>query len=102
MLAVTEIIHLVCRHAKLKALLTGISFQSVNQAEAVVTNQTKEFCTAHWYVNCSLNSVDNITYCLYLFIQPEMHSIQKKTLFKYSNYYVVLFRHQAVCSSTIM
>ena len=48
MLAVAAIIHLVCRHAKLKALLTGIAFQPVNQAEAVVTQQTKEFCTAQW------------------------------------------------------
>ena len=52
--------------------------------------------------NCRLNSVDNITYHLYLLIQPEVHSIQKKTLFKYSNYYVVLFRCQEVCSSKVM
>ena len=28
--------------------------------------------------------------------------VQKETLFKYSNYYVVLFRCQAVCSSKFM
>ena len=28
--------------------------------------------------------------------------VQKKTLFKYSNYYVVLFRCQTVCSSKII
>ena len=39
MLAVTAIIHLVYRHVKLKALLTGIAFQPVNQAEAAVTKQ---------------------------------------------------------------
>ena len=49
MLAVIATIHLVCRHAKLKALLTGIAFQPVNQAEVVVAQQTKEFCTAQWY-----------------------------------------------------
>ena len=54
MLAVIAIIHLVCRHAKLKALLTGIAFQPVNQAEAVVDQQTKEFCTAQWYVIAAL------------------------------------------------
>ena len=37
MLKVVAIIHLVCRHSKLKTLLTGIAFQPVNQAEAVVT-----------------------------------------------------------------
>ena len=31
-----------------------------------------------------------------------MYFIQKNTLFKYSNHYVVLFRHQAICSSKIM
>ena len=40
MLAVFAIIHIVCRHAKLKALLIGIAFQPVKQAEAVVSNQT--------------------------------------------------------------
>ena len=35
-------------------------------------------------------------------MQQKMHSIQKKTLFKYSNYYVVLFRCQVVCSSKNM
>ena len=89
MLAVIAIIHLVCRHVKLKSLLTRIAFQPVNQAEAVVDQQTKEFCSM--VCDCSPNSVDNITCHLYLLIKPEMHSIQKKTLLKYSNYYVVLF-----------
>ena len=102
MLAVTAIIHLVCRHAKLKALLTAIASQPVNQSEALVTQQTKEFWYSSMVCDCSLNSVDNIPYCIYLLIQPEMQSIQKKTLFKYSNYYVVLFRCQAVCSSKVM
>ena len=82
MLAVTAIIHLVCRHAKLKALLTGIAFQSVNQAEAVVTNQTNEFCTAQWYVIAAL-TVLTILLIVYICL-----SNQKCTLFKrrlYSN-----------------
>ena len=49
MLTIVAIIHLVCRHSKLKTLLTGIAFQPVNQSEAVVTKQAKEFCTAQWY-----------------------------------------------------
>ena len=53
MLAVMAIIHLVCRHAKLKALLTGIAFQPVNKAEAV-TKQVKELCTAEWYTIAAL------------------------------------------------
>ena len=49
MFTVIAIIHITCRHAKLKTLLTGIAFQPVKQAEAVITNQTKEYCTAQWY-----------------------------------------------------
>ena len=101
MLAVAAIIHLVCRHSKLKALLTEIA--SASESSRGSSNQTdKGVLYSSMVCNCSLNSVDNIAYCLYLFIQPEMHSIQKKTILKYSNYYVVLFRHQAVCSSKIV
>ena len=67
MLTVAAIIHLVCRHLKLKALLTGIAFQPVNQAEAVVTKQTKEFCTAQWYAIAALTVLTlflNVYICL--------------------------------------
>ena len=37
------IIHLVCRHAKLKALLTGIAFQPVNQGRGKQPNKEKNF-----------------------------------------------------------
>ena len=96
MLTVAAIIHLVSKHSKLKALLTGIAFQPLNQAEAVVTQQTKEFCTAQWYAIAAL-TVLTILLIVYICL-----SNQKCTLFKYSNYYVVLFRCQAVCSSKIM
>ena len=35
MIITVAIIHLVCRHTKLKALLTGIAFQPVKQTEAI-------------------------------------------------------------------
>ena len=38
MLAVIAIVHLVCKHAKLKNLLTGIAFQPIKQTEAAVAN----------------------------------------------------------------
>ena len=82
MLPVAAIIHLVCRHLKLKALLTGIAFQPVNQAEAVVTKQAKEFCTAQWYAIAAL-TVLTILLIVYICL-----SNQKCTLFKrrlYSN-----------------
>ena len=53
MLTIVAVIHLVCRHSNLKALLTGIAFQPVNQAEAA-TKQAKEFCTAQWYTIAAL------------------------------------------------
>ena len=82
MLAVAAIIHLVCRCSKLKALLTGIAFQPVNQPEAVVIKQTKEFCTAQWYAIAAL-TVLTILLIVYIWL-----SNQKCTLFKirlYSN-----------------
>ena len=82
MLAVTAIIHLVCRHAKLKALLAGIAFQPVNQAKVVVAQQTKEFCTAQW---CAIAALTVLTILLIVYI---CLSNQKCTLFKrrlYSN-----------------
>ena len=102
MLAVIAIIHIVCRHAKLKALLTGIAFWPVKQAEAVCSPSNKGVLYSTVVCNCSLNNADNTTYCLYLFIQSKVYYIQKKTLFKYSNYYVILFRCQAAYSSKIV
>ena len=76
MLAVIAIIHIVCRHVKLKALLTGIDFQPVKQAEVVVAQQTKEYCTAQWYVIAAL------TVLTILLIIHICLSNQKCTLFK--------------------
>ena len=44
MLAVIAIIHIVCKHAKLKTLLTGIAFQPIKQTEAAVASQIQH-CT---------------------------------------------------------
>ena len=82
MLAVIAIIHLVCRHEKLKALLTGIAFQPVKQAESVAPHQTKEHCTAQWYAIAALTMM---TMLLIVYI---CLSNQKCTIFKrrlYSN-----------------
>ena len=54
MLAVIAIIHLVCKHAKLKTLLTGITFQPIKQTEAAVANQIQQNCTAQWYAIAAL------------------------------------------------
>ena len=75
MLAVISIIHIVCRHMKLKALLTGIAFQPVKQAEAVVAHQTKEYCTAQWYAIAALTMMTILLIVLYLFIQSKLYYI---------------------------
>ena len=82
MLAVIEIIHIVCRHAKLKALLTGIAFQPVKQAEAVAPYQTKEYCTAQWYAITALTMM-TILLIVYIFISNQKCTIFKRRL--YSN-----------------
>ena len=50
MIATAAIVHLVCRHAKLKALLMGIAFQPVKQTEASFDHdQMQKHCTVVWY-----------------------------------------------------
>ena len=46
MLAVIAIIHIVCKHMKLKTLLTGIAFQPIKQIEAAVASQIQQHFTA--------------------------------------------------------
>ena len=75
MLAVIAIIHIVCTHAKLKAFLTGIAFQPVKQAEAVINNQDKGVLYSTMVCDCSINNDDNTTHCLYLSIQSKMYYI---------------------------
>ena len=75
MIAVVAIIHIICRHAKLKALLTGIAFQPVKQAEAVVNKSDKMALYSTMVCNCSIDSFDNITYCLYLPNHSKMYYI---------------------------
>ena len=82
MFAVIAMIHIVCRHAKLKALLTGIAFQPVNQAEAVVAQQTKEYCTAQWYAIAAL-TVLTILLIVYICLSNQKCTIFKRRL--YSN-----------------
>ena len=82
MLAVIAIIHITCRHAKLKTLLTGIAFQPVKQAEAVVANQTKEYCTAQWYAIAALTMM-TILLIVYICLSNQRCTIFKRRL--YSN-----------------
>ena len=82
MLTIVAIIHLVCRHSKLKALLTGIAFQPVKQAEAAVTKQAKEFCTAQWYAIAALTML-TILLIVYICLSNQKCAMFKRRL--YSN-----------------
>ena len=82
MLTIIAIIHLMCRHSKLKTLLTGIAFQPVNQAEAVVAKQAKEFCTAQWYMIAALTML-TILLIVYICLSNQKCAMFKRRL--YSN-----------------
>ena len=83
MLAVIAIIHVTCKHAKLKTLLTGMTFQPVQQTEALMTDTiSPQHCTAQWYAIAAL------TLTIILFIVYICLNTQKCTIFKrrlYSN-----------------
>ena len=102
MLTIVAIIHLMCRHSKLKNFTNRNCFSASKSSRGSGNQTSKRILYSSMVCDCSLIHVDNIAYCIHLFIQPKMCYVQKKTLFKYSNYYVVLFRCQAVCSSKIM
>ena len=76
MIATAVIVHFVCRHTKLKALLTGIAFQPVKETEAIFDNEldaTTLYSTMVY--NCSIDFNDYSSYSLYLFNYAKMHYI---------------------------
>ena len=82
MLAVVAVIHIVYRHAKLKALLTRNAFQPVKQAEVVGTNQIKQHCIAQWYAIAALTMM-TILLIVYICLTTQRCTISKRRL--YSN-----------------
>ena len=82
MLGVIAFIHTVCKHMKLKTLLTEIAFQPIKQTEAAVTSQIQQHCTAQWYAIAAL------TLMIVLLISYICLTTQRCTIFKrrlYSN-----------------
>ena len=70
------IIHPVCRHTKLKALLTGIAFELVNQTEAIFGNKKdQQNCAAHWYTITVLTLMVIVLTIYILVNHTEMHNI---------------------------
>ena len=88
MIATAVFIHLVCRHAKLKALLTGIAFQPVKQTEAIFGNGKEEqICAMHWYTIAALTLMV-ILLTIYILDTTQKCTIFKRTL--YSNTVTVM------------
>ena len=82
MLAVIAIIHIVCRHAKLKTVLTGIAFQPIKQTEAAVASQIKQHCTTQWYAIAVLSVMIKLL-IIYICLTMQRCTIVKRRL--YSN-----------------
>ena len=66
----------MCRHTKLKALLTGIAFQPVKQTEAIFNDdQMQQHCTAQWYTIAALTLMIIALTVYILFNYAKMHYI---------------------------
>ena len=60
MRATAAVVHIICKHAQRKALLTGNAFQPVKQSEVIFgSNNENEHCkyTAQWYTIAALASM---------------------------------------------
>ena len=79
MLVTAAIIHLVCKHTKLKALVTGITFltEALTDKENIIQN-----CTAQWYTIAELTLMV-IGLIIYIFTTTQRCTIFKRKL--YSN-----------------
>ena len=88
MLATAAIIHLVCKHTKLKALVTGITFQPIKQTEALIVKENIiQNCTAQWYAIAALTLMV-IGLLIYIFTTTQRCTISKRKL--YSNIVTVM------------
>ena len=87
-IAAAAIIHLVCRHTKLKVLLTGIAFQPVKQTEAIFGNgKEQQNCPVQWYTIAALTLMI-IGLTIYVLVTTQQCTIFKRRL--YSNTVTVM------------
>ena len=83
MIATAAIIHLICKHTKLKALLTGIAFQPVKQTEAIFGIGKEQ----QWYTIAALTLMI-IGLIIYIFATTQKCTIFRRSL--YSNTVTVM------------
>ena len=88
MIATAAIAHIVCRHAKLKALITGIAFQPIKQTEAIFSIGNEQHnCTMQWYTIAALTLMI-IGLTIYILATTQKCTIFKRRL--YSNTVTVM------------
>ena len=81
MIATAAIIHLVCKQTKLKALVTGITFQPIRQTEALIDQENIiQICTAQWYTIAALTLMV-IGLLIYVFTITQRCTIFKSKLY---------------------
>ena len=92
MIATAAVVHLECRHTKLKALLTGIVFQPVKQTEAISDDdQMQKHHTAQQYTIAALTLMI-IALIIYICLTMQKCTIFKRRLYSNKISYVILFR----------
>ena len=83
MIATAAIIHLICKHTKLKALLMGIAFQPVKHTEAIFgIGKEQQNCAMQWYTIAALTLMI-IDPVIYIFVTTQKCTIFRRKL--YSN-----------------
>ena len=80
MLATAVIVHLVCKHTKLKALLTGIAFQPVKQIGAIFDDdQLPKHCILQWDTIAAVTLMI-VLLTIYICLTTKMHYIQEEAI----------------------
>ena len=76
MIATAAIVHIVCKHAKLKALITSIAFQPIKQIEAIIGNGKEPYkCVIQWYTIAALTLMIKSLIIFYFCNHTEMQNI---------------------------
>ena len=88
MIATAAIVHIVCKHVKLKALIIGIAFQPIKQTEAIFGNGNEQHNgTAQWYTIAALTLMI-IGLTIYVLVTTQKCTIFNRIL--YSNTVTVM------------
>ena len=97
MLATEAIIHVVCKHTKLKALVTGITSLPIKQTEALIDKESiTQNCTAQWYTIAALTLMV-IGLIIYIFTTTQRCTIFKRKLYSNTVKVILFFSDVKQC-----